>query len=724
MGRYVWLRTVACLLPAAAQELVVEGPFEELSLLDDFATDPSPWTPRGGANVRWELTPAYELPGVARSLLRLHVTRADPADREAGHNWFQVVRQNLPPELVPANADGLRLVMGSHAERQWWISIELTTADGQRWSRVYDQNYPAGRMVDHVVPFAEFRNQAQEPLTAAAAGSLQSLAVTCSTPGVVFYLDRLTTWRRERLTSWIELADPASPAALYEPGQPVPLTLTVGGTPPAAMRGVRLRVADRLDQTVLQPEVVLGERRQATVDVTPPRHGWYQLTARWLDAAGQALPGPSVIRAEGTVPVGLATFSVLPHRIADNQERIRQWGQQAFFGIHGDFMGLGDRTGLTWRLGYTMWYALEPRRPDPAAGPPEWVAKELAEPPQPAWRFHILPQRTNLGGEAPAWARRPAGPPPSEWDAWEAMIRNAIRVEKHRYPHQQPRLYGGAWEINLNMPPFVSQPPEHTPADVVEIFRRLRALVDAADPGGQVIGPCPSVLDLAWYERVCEAGVLRYLDGIETHAYPQNAYSPEENDYPGKLAALRALLQRYAPGRELPIYITEVGQLGKLGSESLHLSHAERLARLAIILKGEGVRVLLPFYGLDYERTDGWGFLFNLDVDPPRGPWHSRRACPKPAVTALAACVDALEGSTPAGRDQTFGPGVWAYRFQRGNQRILAVWKPGAPRTVPVPVTGPTTIYDLEGHPTAVPAGTTRVDLPVGEAVQYLISGG
>jgi len=46
-----------------------------------------------------------------------------------------------------------------------------------------------------------------------------------------------------------------------------------------------------------------------------------------------------------------------------------------------------------------------------------------------------------------------------------------------------------------------------------------------------------------------------------------------------------------------------------LGSKIIHRTQAQFLARLAIILKGEGVRVFLPFYGIDYDRDGWWGFV-------------------------------------------------------------------------------------------------------------------
>jgi hypothetical protein len=62
-----------------------------------------------------------------------------------------------------------------------------------------------------------------------------------------------------------------------------------------------------------------------------------------------------------------------------------------------------------------------------------------------------------------------------------------------------------------------------------------------------VIGPCPSNLNPAWMERMFAAGLLPHVDAIESHGYADTGYAPEENDYPGKLAAIDAAMRKHKP---------------------------------------------------------------------------------------------------------------------------------------------------------------------------------
>lgn len=710
---------------ARAQEPVVLGPIQEVALIEDFTADKAElWVPRSGSNVTYEVKSGVELPGVAQTLMSIEMGRKDWEDTEGGHNWFGIDRKGLPAGTVPAGITGFRFLIGTLKELQQWVQVVLTTEDGTAYSNVIaDHSFPAGRIVEHTVPVGDFLDKDKKPLTAAEAEKIRDISFILSAQGTTFYVDKIAAYRQEKLQSWLEFATSHPSNNLFQRTDPVELTFTVGGTRPAGATGFRYEVCDYWGKLAGGAQVALTDEKAYTVKATPETHGYYEVTAFFTDAAGKKLEERSCLRAEGTVPPGLGTFSVVPATVDENLTRFRKLGDKAFFGIHGDFLNLADHVGLAWRFGYINWFWTEPEKPDRSTGVAPWAQKDLERKPELPYRFHILPFMGNLQAGVPKWARRegPEAPPFANWDDYLAVVRDCVRVEKHLYPHMKPRLYGGAWEVNLNMPPYVSNPPEFTPKQVVELFRRTREVVKAEDPDGLVLGPCPSVLDLEWFERVFKAGVLDYCDGIETHGYLSGVYRPEENDFPGKLKRLNELLRKYK-GRTLPIYVTEAGMPGIVGAEIVHRSQAERMVRTAIILKGEGVRVYLPFYGIDYDRQGYWGFFFNLDVDPPAGPWHSKRVTPKPLVNAMAACVQALEGATPVKRITTLGDGIWAYQFSREGKTIVAVWTPGEPQTVSVPVgKAAVEVTDVMGHARKMAATGGKVRVEVSQAPLYLV---
>lgn len=300
------------------------------------------------------------------------------------------------------------------------------------------------------------------------------------------------------------------------------------------------------------------------------------------------------------------------------------------------------------------------------------------------------------------------------------MVRDYVAVEKHLYPHMHPRIYGVAWEVNLNMPPYNLGTP-YTPADIVELHRRARTAIKAADPDSIVLGPCPSNLNPQWFEPVFQAGLLEYVDAIESHGYADGGFAPEENDYPGKLRTVRELMRRYNHGKVLPIYITEAGTRGLLGSKIIHRTQTQFLTRMAIILKGEGIRVFLPFYGIDYDRDGWWGFCFNLEVDA-KSPWSTRRISPKPVVNAMAACVNALEGATPVRRVMGLGDNVWAYLFDRQGTSVLAIWSSAGQKQISLRVGNTKAVQatDIMGHSSQLDVRAGVLALSLDGSPQYL----
>jgi hypothetical protein len=707
-------------LARAAGPTPLLGPVEELKVIDDFtAESKTAWKATCGDNVEYRLETGRNIPGIADSLGRIELSTRDALDRVPGHNWFSMKR-NLPAGVITAEARGIRLLMGSQPAAQWWINVGLRVG-GKTYSHVIEPTYPSRTLIEHVIPFEEFTLEGR-PLSAAQAMSADSLGVDTSVPKATLYIDRITTYRQESYASWLAFASSHPQHNIFQPGEPVRVTLCPGGKLPAAAKAFRYEVQDFSEHVTANGKVALDGSAAYKLELTPKEHGYYELRAYWLDEAGKDIEGRSCILAEGSLPPGMVSFSLLPRTVSQNMERIKALGTNAFFGLHGDFHGLADLMGLSWRFDYSLWNHLEPQRPDRSQGLAPWAAARIkAEPPRPEHRLHILPFAGNFA--VVDWAKDKASktPPFMNWEDYLPMVRDSVEVEKHLYPRQHPRIYGVAWEVNLNMPPDNLGRP-FTPADVVELHRRARATIKAADPDSLVIGPCPSNLNPAWMERIFAAGLLEQVDAIESHGYADGGFAPEENDYPAKLAAIRASMRRHNHGQELPIYITEAGIRGLLGAKIIHRTQAQFMTRLAIILKGEGIKVFLPFYGIDYDRDGWWGFCFNLEVDA-RSPWSTQRIAPKPAVNAMAACAGVLEGTAPVRRVDGLGENIWAYLFDRQGTSILALWSTARQRQLALRVGDARGIevLDMMGHSSRVAVQNGALDLAVDGSPCYLV---
>ncbi|HTL16263.1 MAG TPA: hypothetical protein VL793_03450, partial [Patescibacteria group bacterium] len=593
------------------------------------------------------------------------------------------LKRDLPEGAVGGDEDGIRLIMGSQPAAQWWINVALRVGS-ETYAHVIEPTYPNRAMIEHVIRFDEFTSGGHS-LTRAQAPRIQSIGLDLSVPNATLCLDRITTYRQQRYDSWLSVVSAHPQHNIFQPGERVRLTFKPGGTIPSAAKGFRFEAQDFFEHVITNDVVQLDGSAEYQFDLSSTNAGYYELRAFWLDRNGQDLEKRSCILAEGSMPAGLATFAIMPHTVAENVNRFRTLTTNAFFGLHGDFLGLADLMGLTWRFEYSTWGALEPQKPDRSDGLAAWAAARiLNEKSRPDYLPHILPLSGNFGPVAWAKPHASKSPPFFDWDDYLPMVRDYAQLEKHLYPHMHPRIYGAAWEVNLNMPPNHME-PAYTPADVVELHRQTRAAIKSIDPDACIIGPCPSNLNPGWMESIFKAGLLEQVDGIESHGYADTGFMPEENNYPSKIAALNEMMRQYNNGKVLPVYITEAGIRGLLGSRIVHRQQAQFITRLAIILKGEGIRVFLPFYGIDYDRDGWWGFCFNLEVDA-KNPWMTKHISPKPAVNALATCADLLERARPVRRVTALGKDVWAYLFRRDDIFILAVWSINGMKELSLPV--------------------------------------
>ncbi len=704
----------------AAEPGTLLGAVEEDGILDDFtASSKTLWKVSGGSNVEYGFETGVNIPGIAGSLGRLELKTRDSQDRAAGHNWFSM-RRTLSPEAIDQGTAGIRLIMGSQPAAQWWINIALHVGT-ETYSHVIEPTYPSRTLIEHVIPFAEFKSEGR-PLDPEKLSSIDGITIDTSVPDATLYIDRITTYRQQRYRSWLVFNSSQPHHNIFQPGERVEVTLTPGGQVPATVKTFRYEVQDFSEHVVASGSVQLEGMSGRKLDLTPTAPGYYELRAYWLKEGGKDLEERSCILAEGSLPPGLATFALMPRTIAQNIDRFRALGTNAFFGLHGDFHGLADLIGLTWRFDYSLWNSLEPQKPDRSHGMAPWAAERIkSEAPRPAFRFHVMPFAGNFG--VVSWAKESAGktPPNQDWDDYLPMVRDCVAVEKHLYPHMRQRIYGVAWEVNLNMPPY-NVGSAYTPADVVELHRRARAVIKASDPDSIVIGPCPSNLNPKWMDTLFAAGLLDQVDAIESHGYADTGFAPEENDYPGKLGSIRESMRRHNDGKVLPIYITEAGIRGLLGSKIIHRMQAQFMTRLAIILKGEGVQVFLPFYGIDYDRDGWWGISFNLEVDA-KSPWSTQRISPKPAVSTLAVCAGLLEGAKPVRRVDGLGDNIWAYLFEHDGTSILTVWSASSRREISLPVTNSTgiEIQDIMGHSTRVIPRQGILALTIDGSPQYLL---
>ncbi|MGW9113380.1 sugar-binding protein [Microbacterium sp. NPDC055683] len=158
------------------------------------------------------------------------------------------------------------------------------------------------------------------------------------------------------------------------------------------------------------------------------------------------------------------------------------------------------------------------------------------------------------------------------------------------------------------------------------------AAIHAAAPGARVVGPVSAGAKWDFLEDLFALGALDHLDAVSYHTYDFPT-APEGRTEAG-VATLRALIDEYAPGSDIPIWLTEHGWTTTTGGTT-ERQQAAYVVRSAALLEAAGVERVV-FYelidsGANPAETE---HNFGLARRPADG---GTALAPKPSYAALAA---------------------------------------------------------------------------------------
>jgi hypothetical protein len=192
------------------------------------------------------------------------------------------------------------------------------------------------------------------------------------------------------------------------------------------------------------------------------------------------------------------------------------------------------------------------------------------------------------------------------------------------------------WEIwnEPNVPQYWAGAPD--PAAYVALARAAAAEIRRGDPGASILGPSlgGGTFDLDYLDATFALGLLDIVDAVSVHPY--GASHPEAAL--GFYEEVRRRMARYAPGRRVPLVVSEWGYpVEGLGPEG----QADFLVR-----------------ALEVNRRAGIPLTIWYNWREPISPWHSFglldvRGQPKPAYLALARLGAATaSGSRPTAKSK------------------------------------------------------------------------
>ena len=684
----------------------------------------SEWTVQSGGGVDCTARFAAGVPGADGGVLAARVSA--PPTPPDGPRWFTVTRP-LSPAIAPGEADGIAIRLAVEKPGRWWLAAHVLI-DGKGISKAFEPIDFTSEFETRLMPFDWLKHKGGEKVEPAEISAVG--LVGSGTPGNVLYVDSLALYKAKAMQHTVTFRTDHPDLSLFEPGQPVDLRFSIEQAAPPDAAKLEFQVSDYFGATVAGEALVIADgQRELSAVFRPTASGYYEVRAYWLKADGTRRTPESCIRTSGSLPQGRGTFAVMPRTLRQNSERMSRLGERSFFGLHGDHsIGdgplLSDYIGAAWGIsGSSRWSWDEPKgRPERPDGTAAWAREAMAKAKSKAPKLCL----NNLGisHDIPAWARSDTpdkAPGFADWDDFHAYYRDYVRLRKLWYPHMRRRLYDVGWETNLNKPLTGIHKPVYHPADVIELYRHAKQILDTEDPDGLLVGPCVSsyISDFDWLVPLFEAGLMDLLGGFNCHGY--HTPPPERSGIVERTRALRTELARFAPGRDLPLICSELGYRSQYGTTDRHKEHACWHVRVAAILKGEGFDAYMPFYSYDYPGDNStYGICYNLDKKLTWGPQAG--LSPKAATPALAVCIDQLEGTRAVSDLRLFGRDIWGYVFARGDDPVLCLWAVENDHTLRLPAgdVASVRVTDIMGRARQVPVSDGLAALPIGPAPVYV----
>ena len=155
--------------------------------------------------------------------------------------------------------------------------------------------------------------------------------------------------------------------------------------------------------------------------------------------------------------------------------------------------------------------------------------------------------------------------------------------------------------------------------------------IHAAAPGARVVGPVTAGAKWDFMEELFALGALDHLDVVSYHTY-DFPVAPEGRTEAG-VATLRGLIDEYAPGSGIPIWLSEHGWTTTTGGTT-EQQQAAYIVRSAALLEAAGIERVV-FYELIDSGSDPAEQEHNFGIA--RRPADGGTALtPKPAYPALA----------------------------------------------------------------------------------------
>lgn len=251
----------------------------------------------------------------------------------------------------------------------------------------------------------------------------------------------------------------------------------------------------------------------------------------------------------------------------------------------------------------------------------------------------------------------------------DAFVHYAVAVAQHFKGVVHHYEIWNEWNAGMGSVPRVNTGSALLYATLLS---KVHAALKAVDSeivvlGGAMVGPDP-----AWSYTLFHAGGANMMDGFSVHPYNYPNVPERAIEY---LESLEAQAKALSGGREVPLYVSEIGWPTYLGTGGVAPSVAANyLARFYL---------LAPMYG--YIKGAWWYDLRDDGNDPAAkdlnfGLIHNDWS-PKPGACAMTEVGKLLSAYRPVSAHRD-GNNVWIAKYTNGTDSLFAIWTEVAGATV------------------------------------------
>lgn len=246
--------------------------------------------------------------------------------------------------------------------------------------------------------------------------------------------------------------------------------------------------------------------------------------------------------------------------------------------------------------------------------------------------------------------------------------------------------------------------PEYYTQMLKVAYKRIKSI----RPDVTVVGGAMVKIPLPYFEELCKAGALKYMDAIAVHPYRATPKGVEH-----EIAQLVEVTKKYNNGEPKPIYVTEIGTWRD--HSKTRVEAACYLTQMYILLLTcAQVKNIDWFTACDYAQFRNQGLLHG--VKDPMG-----KFTPVALYPAYANLIRRMNHTSFLNRklsDQR----TRIYEFKRKRESVYVCWSTVDSAGLNISATAPVKFYNLVGTEKELKPDHGLITLTIGKIPVYLVA--